>query len=164
MALAAAVVIGLIAYLVWKLGPRRRAEPGFKYVYVNQDGSVREVSPGEQAYLSEDFPGWDSSRPYIKTSYESSDGWGSQSGFIERRRVPSRLPILPVNPNYDAAEKALEKERSDPYRADADLFVQNADGSVGPNPAIRRKERFQRIRSHQLAQQRRREELAKVQP
>ncbi len=37
--------------------PRRGNEPGFKFVYVNQDGSVREVSPGEQGYLSQEFRG-----------------------------------------------------------------------------------------------------------
>jgi hypothetical protein len=82
---ATVIVIAVVAFLFWKWGPRRPQEPGFKFVYVNQDGSVRELSPEERGYLSEEFPGEDGGRPYIKWSYESRDGWGSKSGFIERR-------------------------------------------------------------------------------
>lgn len=160
----AAVAIIVVVALVWKFGPRRRQEPGFKFVYVNQDGSVRELSPGEQDYLSQKFLGGDGGRPYIKSSYESSNGWGSQSGYIRRRRVPSRIAILPVNPNYDTAVKEITEDVLNTYRAAGDIIVTNHDGSITctPNPAIPRNKRFKLARSQYLAQQRRREELAKV--
>ena len=159
-AIAAIVIVGL----AWKFGPRRGKEPGFKFVYVNQDGSARELSPGEQAYLSEQFPGGDSGRPYIKSSYESHDGWGSQSGFLERRRVPSRITILPVHPNYDALEKELGQDVLGSYRAAGDLIETNVDGSVTytPKPNISHKKEFELLRDHVLADQRRREALAKT--
>jgi hypothetical protein len=142
---------------------RRGKEPGFEFVYVNQDGTVRELSPREKEYLSEKFSGGDGGRPYIKSSYESADGWGSRSGFIERRRVPASAAIAPVNPDYDALEAKLGQDLLGANRAAGDIIETNADGSITckPNPNISREERFERSRRHQLAEQRRRESLAK---
>jgi hypothetical protein len=131
---------------------------------VNQDGSVRELSSEEQRYLSTPFSGGDSGRPYIKTSYRSRDGWRSQSGFLPRSSVPWRMVILPVHPDYDAAVKALQDDFLGSYRAAGDLVVTNADGSItcSPNPDIPRRRRFELSRQYHLAQQRRREALARV--
>ena len=163
MFIATVIVLGAVGFLFWKWGPRRPEEPGFKFVYVNQDGSVRELSPEEREYLLEEFPGYDGSRPYIKWSYESHDGWGSQSGFIERRRVPARIEILPVHPDYDAAVKKLDADRLDDHIVAGDITEMNKDGSIirSPNPNISRKARYELIRNHQLAEQRRREALAR---
>ena len=161
---AAILLIVVVAYLGWKWGPRRAREPGFPFVYVNQDGSARELSPAEQSYLSEEFSGGDGGRPYIKWSYESRDGWGSKSGFIERRRVPARIVILPVNPEYDAAVKKLNENWLDSYHRDGgDLVVKNPDGSTTylPNPEIPPKKRFELDHRWHLEQRRRDEELAK---
>lgn len=163
---ATVIVIGTVGFLFWKWGPRRPAEPGFRFVYVNQDGSVRELSPEERKYLSEEFHGGDSGRPYIKTSYESHDGWGSKSGFIPRRRVPSRMEILPVHPNYDAAVKELGEDFLGAHHAAGDIMIENADGSITcyPNSDNSRKAhraRFKLLRDYVLAEQRRSEALAK---
>ena len=139
-------------------------EQGFEFVYVNQDGSARELSPDERGYLSTKFSGFDGGRPYIKTGYESRDGWGSLSGFILRRLVPDRITVEPVHPNYDVLEKQLGYDALADSRAAGDVIVTNTDGSisVAPNPNISQQERFERLRSHQLLEQRRREELAKI--
>ena len=160
----AAVAVAVAAAIAWRSRPRRPPEDGFRFVYVNQDGTVRELSPAERVYLSTEFIGGDSGRPYIKGSYGSRDGWGSLSGFIERRRVPSRITIMAVNPDYDALEKQLGFDVLDMQRAAGDLVVENADGSITctPDPGIPGKERFDRARRHVLADQRRREELARV--
>src|ERR1039457_2200578 len=121
----AIIIISIILFLVWKCGPRRRREEGFKFVYVNQDGTVRELSPEEVAYLSQNFSGGDGGRPYIKSSYESTDGWGSQSGFIQRNRVPSKIEVRPVHPDYDSAEKELEEVYLGSHRASGDIIVEN---------------------------------------
>src|SRR5688572_1399248 len=167
MLAATLIVIGIVGFLFWKWGPRRPAEPGFRYVYVNQDGSVRELSPEDRDYLSEKFYNGDSGRPYIKSSYESHDGWGSQSGFISRRQVPARMKILPVHPNYDAAVKKLGEEEDILDEPDAgDIMIENADGSItyylnSDTSRKAHKARFKLLRDHVLAQQRRREALAK---
>ncbi len=158
------IIVALVALFAFQMRPRRKHEPGFKFLYVNQDGSVRELSPDEQAYLSEQFSGGDGGRPYIKSNYQSSDGWGSQSGFIERRKVPAGIPILPVHPNYDVLEKELGNDMLGSHRAAGDIIEKNADGSITctPNPHIPCEERFEISRQYQLAEQRRREALAKI--
>ncbi len=145
------------------LVPRRRPQAGFPYVYVNQDGSVRELSQGEQAYLSKEFDPCDGARPYIKSNYRSLDGWGSLSGYLERRRVPSIVEIQNVNPDYDMAAKDLKEDLLGIHRASGDVIVTNSNGSVTctPNPSVSRKERMERSRRYQLEQQSRREALAK---
>jgi hypothetical protein len=156
--------VAVIIYFAWRWRPRRPLESGFQYVYMNQDSSVRELSPGERAYLSEDFAGGDGARPYIKGNYVSRDGWGSRSGFIERRRIPSRIKILPVHPDYDSREKELGFDLLGSHRAAGDINKTNADGSTTciPHPQISRKERFKLVRNYVLEQQRRREKLALV--
>jgi hypothetical protein len=158
---ALAVAVG---FTVWRFRPRRRREAGFEFVYVNQDGSVRELSPEERAYLSTEFSGGDGGRPYIKMSYRGRDGWGSQSGFIPRRLVPPRLAIAPVHPDFDARGGHLIHDLFGAYRAAGDTIVTNTDGSITctPNPAISCEERFALIRTYELAEQRRREQLAAI--
>jgi hypothetical protein len=38
---------------------RRPKERGFRYIYVNSDGSARELTADEQVYLCTEFPGGD---------------------------------------------------------------------------------------------------------
>lgn len=96
----------------------------FPFVYVNQDGTVRELCADEKAYLSQEFHGSDGGRPYIKDAYNARDGWGSLSGFLQRSLVPVGVDVRPVNPDYvtpasDIAdfvgltrEKYLERQRA----------------------------------------------------
>jgi hypothetical protein len=60
--------------------------------------------------------------------------------------------------------KELKEDFLGSHRAAGDIIVENADGSISctPNPAIPRKESFERARKYELEQQRLREELAKV--
>jgi|SRR6185437_14243314 len=74
---------------------RRPKEAGFRYVYVNLDGSARELTAEEREYLSETFSGGDGGRPYIKFKYESLTPDGRISGFLERRQVPAKIEIQP---------------------------------------------------------------------
>lgn len=161
-AFVAILIVLAVVALVWRFSARRPSEQGFKFVYVNQDGSARELSPAEQAYLSEEFSGGDSGRPYIKSGYKSCDGWGSISGFIERRHVPARIKILPVHPDYDAREKQLVFDELDAQRAAGDIIETQADGAIAcrPNPKISQSERFELVRQWHLAHQREREKLA----
>lgn len=139
-------------------------EPGFPFVYVNQDGTVRELSPAEREYLSTEFDPTDGGRPYVKATYESRDGWGSVSGYLSRAAVPPGVAIALVHPDYDASVKDLRQDWLDANRAAGDVIVHNPDGTItmSPNPALSREERFDRIRSHRLEAQRRREELGRA--
>lgn len=61
------------------------------YVVVENDGSIRDVTPDEQAYLEEEFEPTDSGRPYIKSRYGELTPDGKIGGYLERRDVPRRL-------------------------------------------------------------------------
>ena len=159
--------LGLLAFILlgflWKLGPRRFSQPGFKFVYVNQDGSVRELSPGEREYLSQEFVGGDGGRPYIKSSYESRDGYGSRSGYLRRRQVPIPIEIWPVHPDFDTREKERGYDPLGANHAAGDLLETSAEGKltrIAPNPSLSRRKRWKLIRAWELADQRRRESLA----
>ncbi len=105
----------------------------FEYVYVNQDGTVREVSPEERVSLLQKYAPGDGARPYIKFSYNSLNGWKSMSGFMHRSKVLAGQAVQPINPNYDAlaptGAKVLEGILAD-HAASGDTVIRNPDGSV----------------------------------
>jgi hypothetical protein len=89
--------VGLaIAYLAWFAivgRPRRRTEPGFEYIWVDDDGEARELDAHERDYLSTTFHPADSGRPYIKIRYESRTPDGRLSGYLRRRQLPGRVRV-----------------------------------------------------------------------
>jgi hypothetical protein len=115
------------------------------FVYVNQDGTVRELSPQEQDYLAQEFHPSDSARPYIKSRYKSLNGWGSMSGFLPRSKVPSGLEIDEVNPDFDShvSEEGLEG-MLETLREAGEIITRNPDGSISvtANPHLSHKQRF----------------------
>ena len=98
------IIFGIFLVLIlvlcgwWSLlrRSRRPKESGFRYVYVNNDGSARELTADEQVYLNTEFSGGDGARPYIKFRYESLTPDGRISGFLERRQVPAKIEIQPA--------------------------------------------------------------------
>ena len=151
---------------------RSSRDSGFEYVYVNQDGSVRELSPNEQKYLREIFPPGDGGRPYIKSSYKSLDGWG-MSGFLLRKKVPSRITVDPVNPQYDSLVGDNSMISADvmieDFRVAGFIVETNPDGSVtcahNPNASPEESEKsYEILRQLELERQRKAEEFAKLPP
>ena len=134
-----------------------------EFVYVNQDGSIRRLAPDERAYLAEQFSPGDGDRPYIKSSYDALDGWGSRSGFMLRRLVPRGVEIEPVNPDYLPPTIDCMRQFVEDGRRAGDIITENADGSVSvaSDPAVPVAERFERHRQIQLERQREREALAR---
>jgi len=65
----------------------------YPYVYVNLDGTVRELHPKEREYLETPFHPFDGARPYVKQKYEEKNGWGEIKGFCPRSAIPSHLII-----------------------------------------------------------------------
>lgn len=70
----------------------------FPYVYVEKDGSVRELYEDEKEYLLEEFSPMDSGRPYIKYSYRQLTPDKKIHGFLRRRDVPRKITVKPINP------------------------------------------------------------------
>jgi hypothetical protein len=69
----------------------------FKYVYVELDGSVRELYQDEKDYLLEEFHPSDGGRPYIKRNYNQLTPDNEIDGFLERRKVPKEISIKLVD-------------------------------------------------------------------
>lgn len=157
------IVVGIASY-GWRNRRRRPREAGFPFVYINQNGTARELTAEERAYLETDFAGGDGGRPYIKSNYKSKDGWGSISGFIERVKVPAHVRIEAPDPAF--GNKGAE-ELEDPIEAAlaiGDRVTANPDGSVtiAPDPDLSDAERFRLHQEHQLLKQREREARAKL--
>jgi hypothetical protein len=73
--------------------PLRLRTTGFKYVYVEVDGTVREIAPDEQQYLLKDFHPGDGNRPYIKAHYWQLTPDRKIHGYLNRNRVPWWIEI-----------------------------------------------------------------------
>jgi hypothetical protein len=69
------------------------AQVPYPYVYVNPDGTVRDLHPKERHYLETPFNPFDGARPYVKPSYDARDGWGDIKGFCPRSAIPEQLHV-----------------------------------------------------------------------
>ena len=69
------------------------AQIPYPYVYVNPDGTVRELHPKERQYLETPFHPADGARPYVKPSYDARNGWGDIEGFCPRSAIPEELRV-----------------------------------------------------------------------
>jgi hypothetical protein len=56
-------------------------------VYVNEDGSVRELTAAEKKYVDTEFSPLDGARPYLKSRYLDRTAIGIQ-GYLPRAQVP----------------------------------------------------------------------------
>jgi hypothetical protein len=68
------------------------AEP-YPYIYVNADGTARELHQSERQYLETEFSPGDGAAPSIKESYAERNGWGDINGFLERSRLPGGTQV-----------------------------------------------------------------------
>ncbi len=59
-----------------------------RFVYMNADGSIREITDEEAAYLATAFHPADGGRPYIKASFRSRTPDKSLEGFLQRSELP----------------------------------------------------------------------------
>jgi hypothetical protein len=133
-----------------------------EYIYVNQDGSARQLSDSERNYLSTEFAPKDGGRPYIKANYESRDGWGSLSGFLPFSKLPSAVAVQPVNPDYVEQPPDPQEMLSD--YVDAGFLVErNSDRSakIILGSGRSREEQVERFRQLQLERQRKKERAAR---
>jgi hypothetical protein len=94
-----AFVCCAVALLLTGFARRRDAEAMARgtyaqgFVFVNDDGSIRELTAEEQAFLNTEFDMADSGRPYIKSRYSSRTPDGRLQGFLPRSEIPFRLRL-----------------------------------------------------------------------
>jgi hypothetical protein len=65
----------------------------YAYVYVNADGTARELHADERQYLETEFLPGDGAAPSVKDSYAELNGWGEIRGYLERSKLPKDTPI-----------------------------------------------------------------------
>jgi len=72
----------------------------FEYVYVENDGTVRELDKDEVEYLQTEFEPTDGARPYIKDSYDQLTPDKKIFGFLNRSKVPKEIKIINSDLRY----------------------------------------------------------------
>ncbi len=76
---------------------RDAADARARFVYIQDDGSARELSLDEGAYLATAFDPGDGSRPYIKSSYEARTPMGALRGYLHRHKLPAEVVVRPCD-------------------------------------------------------------------
>lgn len=61
------------------------------YVFVEDDGSSRELTPVEAAYLMSPFSEDEDEWPEVKASYDELSWDGKMGGFLARKLLPSEI-------------------------------------------------------------------------
>jgi len=59
-----------------------------RFVFIENDGTARGLTPSEMAYLNTEFHPADGARPYFKSSYSNVAPDGNLHGFLLKRRLP----------------------------------------------------------------------------
>ncbi|WP_375324154.1 hypothetical protein [Flagellimonas sp. GZD32] len=75
-------------------------EGKFEFVYVENDGTVRELDKEEIEYLQTEFEPTDGNRPYIKSSYDQLAPDRKMRGFLYRSQVPKEIEIIKTDLRY----------------------------------------------------------------
>ena len=101
----------------------------YPYVYVNADGSARELHADERQYLDTEFSGGDGAMPYIKSSYSERDGWGEISGYLTRSELPAGTPIHDA-PAENPTRAMSKTEYIAWLRSKGVEVTENSDGSM----------------------------------
>jgi hypothetical protein len=74
-------------------------------VWIDIDGSARELTDAEKHHVDTEFSPFDGARPYIKSDYWELNGWGDLSGYLGRNELPDGLLINPAPPPSPFEEK-----------------------------------------------------------
>jgi hypothetical protein len=88
-----AVPVVLLGVWWWATGFHGDGDREHRFVYIDEKGASRELTPDERDYLNTKFHGADGARPYIKSRYRERNGHGNLSGFLRRRHLPRRVPV-----------------------------------------------------------------------
>ncbi|MBS1188547.1 MAG: hypothetical protein H6R10_339 [Rhodocyclaceae bacterium] len=90
--LAGLVFLGRVSY-TREHNEKANGTYALKYVWVEDDGSVRRLNPDEVEYLNTQFHPGDGARPYIKSNYATRSPDGRMSGFLPRAKLPSYIVV-----------------------------------------------------------------------
>lgn len=80
----------------------------YPFVYVEFDGTARELRLDERRHLETEFELGDGNAPYVKTAYEERNGWGALDGYIYRSKLPAGMSVKSAPP--DGPIRWLDRE------------------------------------------------------
>jgi hypothetical protein len=100
----------------------------YPYVYVNADGSARELHDSEQRWLETPFKGGDGAAPNVKSDYEERNGWGDLNGYLMRSLLPANVPIHDA-PAEDPCRPTSREEWFAWLRSKGMEVTEKSDGS-----------------------------------
>ena len=91
-----AFAIGFGLWRLIEIPLRKWRGSAFDYVYVDDNGNVRELNAAEEEFVTTAiFPNNDADR-YIKSRYESLTTDGRMGGYLRRRQLPQQIPVAPA--------------------------------------------------------------------
>jgi hypothetical protein len=101
----------------------------YPYIYVNADGTARELPASERQYLETQFRPGDGAAPYIKGGYSQRNGWGDLSGYLVRSKLPRGIEIHDA-PTEDPHPPLRTKEQLIAwFRSKGMEVTENGDGT-----------------------------------
>jgi hypothetical protein len=74
-------------------------KPSEALVWIDDDGSVRELTEAEKTYVDTDFSPFDGARPYIKSRYDQRNALSKLRGFLQRKQLPAGMAVHPAPPS-----------------------------------------------------------------
>jgi hypothetical protein len=91
--LPVAFAIGYGLWRVIEIPLRRWRDSTFDYVYIDEDGSARELNAEEEEYVTTAIFPNDDADLYIKTQYDSLTPEGRFGGYLRRRELPPWISV-----------------------------------------------------------------------
>jgi hypothetical protein len=85
----------------------------YPYVYIEKDGTVRELHTSERKYLETPYYPTDGARPYVKRFFDQKNDVGDIRGFLTRSKTPSGILIHEPpthDPSIGSYEEFIENE------------------------------------------------------
>ena len=108
----------------------------YPYIYVDADGTARELHASEWAYLETEFMGGDGAMPYVKDSYDERNGWGEISGYLKRAALPAGTPVGDA-PAEDPRRPLSREQYIAWLRGKGVEVTENSDGSLTLHGPVR---------------------------
>jgi hypothetical protein len=68
-------------------------KPSEALVWINVDGSARDLTDAEKRPVDADFSPFDGARPYIKSTYQQRNGWGELSGYLPQQQTAESVAM-----------------------------------------------------------------------
>jgi hypothetical protein len=99
----------------------------YPYVYVNADGSARELHPNERKHLETFFDPFGGGGPPVKYKYSQKLESGQIAGFLRRSKLPRGMEILRA-PAEDPSKPLSREEEMQLYRDKGLDVVEHVDG------------------------------------